>query len=81
MIQSFILSDGKIVGRDLEPEALRLVHGDKGLVLWVNLSDPTPEEAKAVLEGVFHFHPLAIEDCIAPSSLPRLRIMKTTSSS
>ena len=72
MIQSFILSDGKIVGRDLELEALRLVHGDKGLVLWVNLSNPTPEETKAILEGVFQFHPLAIEDCVAPSSLPKI---------
>jgi magnesium transporter len=72
MIQSFIFSDGKIVGRDLELEALRLVHGDKGLVLWVNLSNPTPEETKAILEGVFQFHPLAIEDCVAPSSLPKI---------
>jgi magnesium transporter len=72
MIQSFILSDGKVVGRDLELEALRLVHGDKGLVLWVNLSNPTPEETKAILEGVFQFHPLAIEDCVAPSSLPKI---------
>lgn len=72
MIQSFVLSDGKVVGRDLELEALRLVHGDKGLVLWVNLSCPTPEETKAILEGVFQFHPLAIEDCVAPSSLPKV---------
>ncbi|AKC83711.1 magnesium transporter [Verrucomicrobia bacterium IMCC26134] len=72
MIQSFILSDGKIVGQDLEIEALRLVRADKGLVLWVNLSNPTPEETKAVLEGVFQFHPLAIEDCVAPSSLPKI---------
>lgn len=72
MIQSFILSDGKVVGRDLELEALRLVHGDKGLVLWVNLANPTPEETKAILEGVFQFHPLAIEDCVAPSSLPKI---------
>ena len=72
MIQSFIFSDGKVVGRDLELEALRLVHGDKGLVLWVNLSNPTPEETKAILEGVFQFHPLAIEDCVAPSSLPKI---------
>lgn len=71
MIQSFIFSDGKVVGRDLELEALRLVLGDKGLVLWVNLSEPTPEETKAILEGVFQFHPLAIEDCVAPSSLPK----------
>jgi magnesium transporter len=72
MIQSFIFSDGRIVGRDLELEALRLVRGDKGLVLWVNLAQPTPEETKAVLEGVFQFHPLAIEDCVAPSSLPKV---------
>lgn len=72
MIQSFILSDGKVVGRDLEIEALRLVRGDKGLVLWVNLSNPTPEETKAILEGVFQFHPLAIEDCVSPSSLPKI---------
>jgi magnesium transporter len=25
-----------------------------------------------VLEGVFHFHPLAIEDCVTPSSLPKI---------
>jgi magnesium transporter len=72
MIQSFILSDGKVVGQDLEIEALRLVRADKGLVLWVNLSNPTPEESKAILEGVFQFHPLAIEDCVAPSSLPKI---------
>jgi magnesium transporter len=72
MIQSFILSDGKVVGQDLEIEALRLVRADKGLVLWVNLSNPTPEETKAILEGVFQFHPLAIEDCVAPSSLPKV---------
>jgi magnesium transporter len=72
MIQSFVFSDGKLVGRDLELEALRLVRSDKGLVLWVNLAQPTPEETKAVLEGVFQFHPLAIEDCVAPSSLPKI---------
>ena len=72
MIQSFVFSDGKLVGRDLELEALRLVRADKGLVIWVNLDQPTLEETKAILEGVFQFHPLAIEDCVAPSSLPKL---------
>ncbi|MEO7412569.1 MAG: magnesium/cobalt transporter CorA [Opitutaceae bacterium] len=72
MIHSFVLSEGKLVGRDLELEALRLVRADKGLVLWVNLDNPTPEEAKAILEGVFAFHPVAIEDCLTPSSLPKI---------
>ena len=72
MIHSFIFSEGKLVGRDLELEALRLVHGDKGLILWVDLDNPTDEETKAVLESLFQFHPLAIEDCITPSPLPKI---------
>ncbi len=72
MIHSFIFSDGKLVGRDLELEALRLVRADKGLILWVDLDNPTDEEIKAILEGVFQFHPLAIEDCVAPSDLPKI---------
>jgi magnesium transporter len=71
MIHSFVFSEGKLVGRDLEVEALRLVRADKGLTLWVDLEDPTDEEIKTVLEGVFQFHPLAIEDCVTPSSLPK----------
>src|SRR4051812_37697906 len=72
MIHSFIFSEGKIVGRDLELEALRLVHGDKGLIVWVDLDNPTDEESKSVLEGLFQFHPLAIEDCMTPSPLPKI---------
>jgi len=72
MIRSFVFSEGKPVGHDLEIEALRLVRADKGLHIWVDLNDPTDEEIKLVLENVFAFHPLAIEDCVTPSSLPKI---------
>lgn len=72
MIRSFVFSEGRMVGRDLELEALRLVCADKGLIVWVDLDNPTDEEIKAILEGVFQFHPLAIEDCVTPSSLPKV---------
>ena len=72
MIRSFVFSEGKIVSQDLETEALRLVRADKGLILWVDLDNPTDEEIKIILEGVFQFHPLAIEDCVTPSSLPKI---------
>jgi magnesium transporter len=72
MIRSFIFSDGKLVGQDLELEALRLVRSDKGLLLWVDLDNPTPEEIRIILEGVFEFHPLAVEDCVQPNSLPKV---------
>jgi magnesium transporter len=77
VIHSFIFSEGKLVGRDLELEALRLVHGDKGLIIWVDLDNPTDEEIKAILESLFQFHPLAIEDCITPSPLPKIEDYET----
>jgi magnesium transporter len=45
---------------------------DTNLFLWVDLEDPTPEETKFVLEDVFHFHPLSIEDCVMASPSPKV---------
>lgn len=45
---------------------------DTNLFLWVDLEKPTPAEAKYVLEDVFHFHPLSIEDCITASPSPKV---------
>jgi magnesium transporter len=33
------------------------------IIAWVDLSEPTEEEETTILESIFHFHPLAIEDC------------------
>jgi magnesium transporter len=45
---------------------------DTNLFLWVDLESPTPEETKYVLEDVFHFHPLSIEDCVTASPSPKV---------
>ena len=72
MIRSFVFSDGKLASQDLAIEALRLVRADKGLILWIDLENPTDAEIKTILEDVFQFHPLTIEDCVTPSSLPKI---------
>jgi len=33
--------------------------------IWVSLENANTEEILAVLEGIFHFHPLTIEDCLS----------------
>lgn len=45
---------------------------DTNLFLWVDLENPSVEEAKFVLEDVFHFHPLSVEDCVAESPSPKV---------
>lgn len=42
-----------------------------GTVVWVDLEQPTPEEA-AILRDVFRFHPLAIEDALVEQLHPKL---------
>jgi len=72
MIESFVFSEGRPVSHNLEMEALRLARADKGLILWIDLTNPTPEETKSILEILFEFHPLAIEDCVTLSELPKI---------
>jgi len=38
---------------------------------WIDLEDPTVKEA-TILEDPFHFHPLAIEDCLAEVHHPKV---------
>jgi len=72
MIHSFVFNDGKLVGNGLDADALRLVRSDKGLLIWVDLAQPTPAEAKTILEDVFSFHPLAIEDALSDTRYPKV---------
>lgn len=43
------------------PEAL----SDPNGLIWIDLNNPTPQEIHSVLEEIFHFHPLTIEDCLS----------------
>jgi magnesium transporter len=45
---------------------------DTNLFLWVDLEASTSAENKYVLEDVFHFHPLSIEDCVMASPSPKV---------
>jgi magnesium transporter len=72
MIRSFVFNNGKLVGQDLDVDSMKLVMFDKGLHVWIDLENCSDEEVKPILEGVCNFHPLAIEDCIKPSDLPKV---------
>lgn len=46
-------------------------------VAWIRLKRPTPEEVKNVLEGLFHAHPLLVEDAVKLNQRPKLDRYKT----
>ena len=56
----------------LAPEALATtLRADKNYV-WVDMQSPTADEYGFVLEQTFHFHPLAVEDAVNDTHLPKL---------
>src|SRR2546422_2328996 len=73
MIRSLAFTtQGRLHSRNLEVPFMPTLLGDTNLFLWVDLEHPAAEEAKLVLEDVFHFHPLSIEDCLMPSPSPKV---------
>jgi magnesium transporter len=72
MIRSFVFNQGKLVSQDVGMDVMRLLLYDEGVQIWTDAEKPTEAETKELLEGVFNFHPLAIEDCIAVSERPKI---------
>lgn len=74
MIRSFVFSqkEGRLISQDIGYDLLAVLLKDEGVQFWVDIGEASDEEALAILDNVFHFHPLAIEDCLAPSDRPKV---------
>ncbi|MEN9575278.1 MAG: Magnesium transport protein CorA [Verrucomicrobiota bacterium] len=73
MIRSFAFTtQGRLHTQDVDVFLMPTVLADTNLFLWVDLETSTPEEAKTILEGIFHFHQLSIEDCIHVTPNPKV---------
>jgi len=73
MVRSFAFTtQGRLHSKDLEVFLMPTLLAYTNLFLWVDLENATPEEVKCILEDVFHFHPLSIEDCVTVSSSPKV---------
>jgi magnesium transporter len=73
MIRSFAFTtQGRLHSENIEMFLMPTLLADTNLFLWVDLENPTPEETKFILEDVFHFHPLSIEDCVMVTPSPKV---------
>lgn len=73
MIRSLAFNtQGRLHTRDVEMFLMPTLLSDTNLFLWIDLESPTEEEKKFVLETLFHFHPLSIQDCVCISPSPKV---------
>jgi magnesium transporter len=63
--------DGKC-HTDLQVDGLAAALQANTGVIWVDLNGASHETSEAVLRGVFHFHPLAIDDALKESNIAKV---------
>lgn len=72
MITSLVYRHNRLVAHNPPLENLPALRDEAGVMLWVDLSSPTDDETRFVLEQLFNLHPLVIEDCTSDSPFPKL---------
>ena len=70
MIRVFTHADGKTSEADRVDPAW-LAPGS-GVLMWVDLTNPSSEEGLSILRDVFHFHELAVEDALSDLEYPKV---------
>ncbi len=71
MITSFLYKKGAPVETELSRARMLAALQEKGGLLWVDFEGASEFEEETLVE-IFNFHPLAIEDCIADHSQPKV---------
>ena len=71
MIRSLYYFPGQEIRKDISPQEFpELIRNRRGL-LWVDFTSEPPETSLPILEG-FGFHPLAIDDALQETHVPKL---------
>jgi magnesium transporter len=71
MIRSLYYVPGEPTKKDIPPEKFPELIQNPKAVLWVDFLSEPPETSLPILEE-FHFHPLAIDDALQETHVPRL---------
>jgi magnesium transporter len=71
MIRSLYYVPGQPIQKDLPPEQFPELIQNPQSILWVDFISEPPESGQPILEG-FGFHPLAIDDALQETHVPRL---------
>ena len=72
MIRSIFISKDNAVRDDLQVADFPGALLEPGGVLWVDFEATPPEADEPILREVFHFHPLAVDDALQESHVPKI---------
>ena len=72
MIRTLYFSNEGNLRTDLKVETFKNALQAPGGLLWVDFEDTPPETDEPILREVFGFHPLAIDDALQESHVPKV---------
>ena len=72
MIRSFYRRQDGQIRTDLKPDEFSVATQTSGDLLWVDFSDEPPSVCEPILRDTFGFHPLAIDDALQESHVPKV---------
>jgi magnesium transporter len=67
MNRSVLFRPNEIGFVPLDIDQISIEKANPNNLIWVSLEEPSIEELDSILTGIFHFHPLAVEDCHSTS--------------
>jgi magnesium transporter len=71
MFRAMCFQDG-VIRTDITLEEIKASLPNTNILMWVDFEDTLPEEDEPILRDIFGFHPLAIEDALQQSHVPKL---------
>jgi magnesium transporter len=72
MIRALYFKDEQLISTDLPSEKIAEVLLDPRTLLWVDFQGEPPEISEPILLNTFNFHPLAIEDAVHQTHVPKI---------
>lgn len=72
MIQALFIDQNGTVNTQLQPSEFQLALEKTGGLLWVDFEGPHGEYEERILQNVFQFHPLAVEDALKGTHIPKV---------
>jgi magnesium transporter len=72
MIRALFRTPEGALRTEIQPEDLPALLKEPGGVLWVDFEDTPPQEDEPILLRTFGFHPLAVEDALQESHVPKV---------
>ncbi|MGD9145810.1 MAG: magnesium/cobalt transporter CorA [Anaerolineae bacterium] len=72
MLRSLYRSPDEPVRSDLSPQAFAEVLREPDGLLWVDFDGESPEVCEPILRQAFGFHPLAVDDALQESHVPKI---------